>query len=668
MTKKLKEFIKKNPEPARGTVGVNPMDPWSAKSNLAESALDQYLLARGIDPKFVSTQTKISHAKSSAFLKWKQDHQFESTVMEETDQKDMVCFDIPLLIRVLEFTREDMKTDIELHNMVERLINMRETYPLTMKEYDTITSNLVKENHIAIAMGKMLDDESGMVLTQIEELERGCAMIRSYIGKDYEKQLPAWVQAKITLATDYMSTVGNYLVNKNEKVNEEVLDEAKKPRTTALEKWRKAAAEREKKHNTVPMGDMKGAIDKLEKHLNKEEIELKEGEHLPGHPMYKSDISLYRKTPKSVTKKYATHSAKYFSNTDGVNYKPTDKEAPRYRNEEIEVDEQINEVLGKDASAGDWIHDFIHSNNPKFAGKSKAERKKMALGAYYGKQNEEVEQIDEITQSDLDKSAEQEVAHAKKNGWKVQKQTYGRTYTHPKHGHIDMDRYGEWQHRPASGISRGKGNLIAHGEFKDLDKHISSLKEELEQIDELKKSTVFSWLKQQPVVPEKKPGMSKKDHNKKIKTSSKSWNRALDRLSGYKPTSEDVFQDSQASTQTVFDGANNTNDTSPSRKSQMSKSARMIKALYKKKGVVKEDMTDWEKEDKSVQSYGKKPKLQEPKESNVVGEKTPDARIVMSGGTTLTGEKRDTVEIDPSMKKRPGPDTFGATGKKASQQ
>jgi len=45
-------------------------------------------------------------------------------------------------------------------------------------------------------------------------------MIRSYIGKDYEKQLPAWVQAKVTLATDYMSTVGNYLVSKNEKVNE----------------------------------------------------------------------------------------------------------------------------------------------------------------------------------------------------------------------------------------------------------------------------------------------------------------------------------------------------------------------------------------------------------------------------------------------------------------
>lgn len=55
---------------------------------------------------------------------------------------------------------------------------------------------------------------------------------------------------------------------------------------------------------------------------------------------------------------------------------------------EEQLDEMINEVLGKDATAGDWIHDFVHSDNPKFAGKSKAERKKMALGAYYGAQKE----------------------------------------------------------------------------------------------------------------------------------------------------------------------------------------------------------------------------------------------------------------------------------------
>jgi hypothetical protein len=59
--------------------------------------------------------------------------------------------------------------------------------------------------------------------------------------------------------------------------------------------------------------------------------------------------------------------------------------------EEVELDNQINEVLSKDASAGDWIHDFVHSDNPKFAGKSTAERKKMALGAYYGAQKEAYE-------------------------------------------------------------------------------------------------------------------------------------------------------------------------------------------------------------------------------------------------------------------------------------
>jgi hypothetical protein len=65
---------------------------------------------------------------------------------------------------------------------------------------------------------------------------------------------------------------------------------------------------------------------------------------------------------------------------------------------EEQLDEMINEVLSKDASAGDYIHDFVHSKNSKFAGKSTAERKKMALGAYYGKQNEEAD----ITTDGLD--------------------------------------------------------------------------------------------------------------------------------------------------------------------------------------------------------------------------------------------------------------------------
>jgi len=44
----------------------------------------------------------------------------------------------------------------------------------------------------------------------------------------------------------------------------------------------------------------------------------------------------------------------------------------------------VDEVITKKTSSGDIIHDFVHSKNKKFAGKSKAQRTKQALGAYYG--------------------------------------------------------------------------------------------------------------------------------------------------------------------------------------------------------------------------------------------------------------------------------------------
>jgi hypothetical protein len=94
----------------------------------------------------------------------------------------------------------------------------------------------VRENHVAIAMGNMLDDEGSMILNQLEELERGIEMLRAYVGNDYEKQLPAWVQSKVTLATDYISTVGNYLSSKNEKVTEESIKESVSLEETTFEK------------------------------------------------------------------------------------------------------------------------------------------------------------------------------------------------------------------------------------------------------------------------------------------------------------------------------------------------------------------------------------------------------------------------------------------------
>ena len=67
--------------------------------------------------------------------------------------------------------------------------------------------------------------------------------------------------------------------------------------------------------------------------------------------------------------------------------------------ENTEIDEelitQLDEVLSKDTSVDKWIHDFVHSTNPKFEGKSKKERIKMALAAYYTKQRNEEEELQE---------------------------------------------------------------------------------------------------------------------------------------------------------------------------------------------------------------------------------------------------------------------------------
>jgi hypothetical protein len=56
---------------------------------------------------------------------------------------------------------------------------------------------------------------------------------------------------------------------------------------------------------------------------------------------------------------------------------------------------QIDEVLTKATSVDDVIHDFVHSSNPKFAGKSRKERIKMALGAYYGMHPEKKRSVEE---------------------------------------------------------------------------------------------------------------------------------------------------------------------------------------------------------------------------------------------------------------------------------
>ncbi len=64
----------------------------------------------------------------------------QANTMSNPDQKDTVTFDVPLLIRVFELVREDVKTDMDLHNLVERLLALKNNGTLTMADYEKISA------------------------------------------------------------------------------------------------------------------------------------------------------------------------------------------------------------------------------------------------------------------------------------------------------------------------------------------------------------------------------------------------------------------------------------------------------------------------------------------------------------------------------------------------
>jgi hypothetical protein len=59
--------------------------------------------------------------------------------MENFNPSDKITMDVPLFIRMLEYAREDAKTDMDLHKVTENALALSETgKTLTMVQYDEI--------------------------------------------------------------------------------------------------------------------------------------------------------------------------------------------------------------------------------------------------------------------------------------------------------------------------------------------------------------------------------------------------------------------------------------------------------------------------------------------------------------------------------------------------
>jgi len=58
---------------------------------------------------------------------------------EFMNKEDTIIMDVPLFIRLLEYAREEAKTDMDLHNMAEKAIKLSlDGSVLTMKNYDQL--------------------------------------------------------------------------------------------------------------------------------------------------------------------------------------------------------------------------------------------------------------------------------------------------------------------------------------------------------------------------------------------------------------------------------------------------------------------------------------------------------------------------------------------------
>jgi hypothetical protein len=78
------------------------------------------------------------------------------TILENMNPKDTIKLDVPLFIRLLEYAREDAKTDMDLHDLAERAINLStEGECLGMQDYDSLVGQTEKLDESFLRMQKM---------------------------------------------------------------------------------------------------------------------------------------------------------------------------------------------------------------------------------------------------------------------------------------------------------------------------------------------------------------------------------------------------------------------------------------------------------------------------------------------------------------------------------
>ena len=464
------------------------------------------------------------------------------------------------------------------------------------------------------------------------------------------------------------------------KVHHEEMDikdmqEAKKPKLSAREKLlkdimqrRKASSEFQKGISHLPQDDrIKASLERLKKSVTQEEVkgELKKLRDKEYKERAK-EIDVFNK--KVAQQKEEVESIDEISKDTLKDYMNKSADTRKEKRAELKAVEKHATMLQHQ----DRLDQAKHLKGVI------AKRSKGYSQAFKRLHGEETEQIDELKKSTvksyLQKKTNKPGVPSQKDVTGMANATVrlmGRKPTSEEVELDEADRGGftaSW--RDAKYFGKGvptnrpmtDKEKAEHEKMKQLQKSLDDMgksdlkKEEVEQIDELSKDTLQSYFdksiqRRSEIRKQHRTGqMSDADWQKERSKRAKGTRTALRKL-----YPEETYADDKAAAPSVMAPGEGI--------SEKMTTAKRVMALKKK--MVKEDLYDHEKEDKSVKTYGKKPKFDKADKDDSLGEKKPQAAAVLSGGTTLTGSKRDTIEIDPMMRNRPGqPDVTKKDDKK----
>jgi len=163
----------------------------------------------------------------------------------------------------------------------------------------------------------------------------------------------------------------------------------------------------------------------------------------------------------------------------------------------------------------------------------------------------------------------------------------------------------------------------------DFDDHLT--REEVENITELANKTLRSYIRKTRDNPERKVGNDRalKKHSERMEkdsASGKEYHTLGSITRKLKKEETGPCWKGYMMVGSKMKGGKSVPNCVPSNRKNI------VKSAAKKK--IRESMYDWEKDDKG-------------------DNKKPNAKVIMKGGTTMTGKPRDTVEIEPVLKTRP---------------